>query len=180
MEIEAKDRHGTETRATSASTAFTLMNWSADGTGMGIGKVAEKSGTLQIGLDVEFIGKVSGAIFDAIYPVGSIYIAYNHTDPSTLFGGTWARMTDGFLWASRPTDIIGQTGGEKTHVLTEAEMPAHSHGSVYSQHSTGTKSYAWYTTGGSSVAYGPVSTGGGAAHNNMPPYIQVSIWRRTA
>jgi hypothetical protein len=180
VEVEAKDRHGTETRATSASTAFTLMNWSADGTGMGIGKVAEKSGTLQIALAVELIGEARKSIADIVYPVGSIYIAYNHIDPGTLFGGTWARMTDGFLWASRPTDIIGQTGGEKTHALTEAEMPAHSHGSVYTQHVSGVKAYAWYTTGGSSLGYGPVSTGEGEAHNNMPPYIQVSIWRRTA
>lgn len=60
--VEATDRHSTTTRTTSASTAFTLINWGQDGASMGIGKVAEKSNTLQIGLDVEFIGKVKGAI----------------------------------------------------------------------------------------------------------------------
>jgi hypothetical protein len=180
VEVEAKDRHGSATRSTSASTAFTLINWGADGSSMGIGKVAEKANTLQIALDVEFIGKVSGAIFDAIYPVGSIYLAYNHTDPSTLFGGTWTRMTDGFLWASKATDIIGQTGGEKTHTLTVDELPEHNHGGTYTNGGDATKTHAWLASGGSAMAYESVDAGGGQAHNNMPPYIQVSIWRRTA
>lgn len=56
VEVEATDRHGTATRSTSASTAFTLLNWGPDGTSMGVGKVAEKPGTLDIALDVE-VGK---------------------------------------------------------------------------------------------------------------------------
>ncbi len=178
--VSATDRYLTSTRATSASTAFSLMDWHPSGRGIAFGGVAQKENTMEIRLDAEFFGQVKGTIFDAIYPVGSIYMAYNHVDPSTLFGGTWVRMQDGFLWASRPTDTIGQTGGEKTVTLTEAQLPSHSHGSVYSQHATGTKSQAWYTTAGSSLAYGTVATGGGQAHNNMPPYIQVSMWRRTA
>lgn len=114
------------------------------------------------------------------YPVGSIYIAYNHINPGTLFGGTWERIINTFLWACDEDGGIGIPGGEKTHTLTVDELPSHSHGSVYSQHATGTKDKAWYTTSGSSVAYGTVATGGGLAHNNMPPYIQVSMWRRTA
>lgn len=126
----------------------------------------------------EYSNWCSFALFS--YPVGSLYIAYNHTNPGTLFGGTWERVENAFLWACDASGTIGQTGGEKTHTLTVDELPSHSHGSVYSQHATGTKDKAWYTTSGSSVAYGTVATGGGQAHNNMPPYIQVSVWRRTA
>ena len=180
VEVSVTDDFGTASRSARASTAFTLMNWGQDGTSMGIGKVAEKSNTLQIGLDVEFLGKVSGAIFNAIYPVGSIYLSYNHTNPGTLFGGTWTRIQNAFLWATTSTGTIGQTGGEQTVTLTTEQLPSHSHGSVYSQHATGTKDKAWYSASGSSVAYGTVATGGGQAHNNMPPYIQVSVWRRTA
>lgn len=114
------------------------------------------------------------------WPVGSIYLAYNKTNPSTLFGGTWVRIENAFLWAIDDSGAIGMTGGEKTHTLTVNELPAHTHGSVYSQHANATKNAAWYTTEGDKIAYGTVSTGGGAAHNNMPPYIQVSVWRRTA
>lgn len=180
VEAEATDRHGTTTRSTSASTAFTLMNWGADGTSMAIGKVAEKASTLQLALDVEFIGKVAGTIFDAIYPVGSIYMAYNHTNPGTLFGGTWQRLTGGFLWASQASDIIGQTGGEKTHTLTVNEMPKHTHGGTYTNAGT-SRTHGWLASGtGTAMGFDAVEVGGGAAHNNMPPYIQVSIWRRTA
>lgn len=179
VEVEAKDRHGTATRSTSASTAFTLMNWGADGTSMGIGKVAEKAGTIQIALDVEFLGKVKGAIFDAIYPVGSIYIAYNHTNPATLFGGTWTRLSGGFLWGSQAGDTIGQTGGEKTVTLTLNQIPTHNHGGTYTNAGTA-RTHAWLASGGSAMGYDTVEAGGGQAHNNMPPYIQVSIWRRTA
>lgn len=53
VEVEAKDSHGTATRSTSASTAFTLMNWGADGDSMGIFKVAEKRGYLEVGQKME-------------------------------------------------------------------------------------------------------------------------------
>lgn len=267
VKLEAKDDFGTTSRATSASTAFMLMNWGADGTSIGLLKAAERPGAVDVGGDVylnnnavygshgmldtrntneppswymtnhrrgsvwEFkqltsIGFTSpGATYgpmetiipwnnasgglprqvvyenrtrwtriasseqywgawhsDALmaYPIGSIYLAYNHTDPATLFGGTWERIENRFLWAIDDKGDIGVVGGEKTHTLTVNEIPAHTHGSVYSQHATGTKDKAWYTTSGSSVAYGTVSTGGGAAHNNMPPYIHISAWRRTA
>jgi hypothetical protein len=120
------------------------------------------------------------SLLDYIYPVGSVYISYSHVSPGDMFGGTWVRITNAFLWAVDASGEIGLTGGTKTHTLTVNELPSHSHGSVYSQHATGTKDKAWYTTSGTSVAYGTVATGGGQAHNNMPPYIQVSVWRRTA
>lgn len=53
VEVSVKDNHGTYARSTSASTAFTLMNWGEDGRSMGIGKVAEKPGYLEVGLGME-------------------------------------------------------------------------------------------------------------------------------
>lgn len=121
------------------------------------------------------------SVLDCFMPVGFVLTLYSHADPNTMYPGTtWVRITNAFLWACDASGTIGQTGGEEKHTLTVDEMPAHSHGSVYSQHATGTKDKAWYTAAGTSVAYGAVSTGGGQAHNNMPPYVQVSVWRRTA
>ena len=121
-------------------------------------------------------------ILDYIYPVGSIVIRYDHHLPSDLFGGTWVRISNAFLWAVDSSGSIGLTGGAKEVTLTTAQLPSHSHGSVYSQHAANDmgKQLAWFTNTGSSLAYGPVATGGGQPHNNMPPYIQVSVWRRTA
>ena len=115
----------------------------------------------------------------AAWPVGSIYFAFNHTNPATLFGGTWTRLSGGFLWASQAGDTIGQTGGEKEVTLTAAQMPKHNHGGTYTNAGTA-RTHAWLASGGSAMGYDTVDAGGGAAHNNMPPYIQVSVWRRTA
>lgn len=178
--VEATDRHSTGTRSASASTAFTLLNWHASGTGMGIGKVAEKENTLQIALDVEFLGAVTGTIFDAILPVGSMVLRYDHINPGTLYPGTtWVRVENAFPWFTAAAGTIGQTGGERTVTLTESQIPSHNHGGTYTNAGTA-RTHAWLTANGSAMGYETVNAGGGEAHNNMPPYIQISAWRRTA
>lgn len=124
------------------------------------------------------------SVLDYIYPVGSIYLSYSHVSPATLFGGTWERISGAFPWFTDASGTIGQTGGEKEHKLTTAEMPSHSHGSVYSGNASGDKNLPWLSTSvlgtGDKLAYSTIATGGSEAHNNMPPYIQISAWRRTA
>lgn len=121
---------------------------------------------------------------DNIYPVGAIYISYNHTSPASLFGGTWTRIENRFLWAVDGKGNIGYMGGESTHTLTINEMPSHAH-YLYNENSNSSES-ANYEIIYKPTAKGYAGTlktqpaGGGAAHNNMPPYIQVSMWRRTA
>jgi hypothetical protein len=122
------------------------------------------------------------SIIDCLLPVGMIIHLYSHADPEEMYPGTrWERLENTFLWGCDENGGIGTTGGEKTHTLTENEMPSHHHGGVYSGNVTSTKSYAWFsTTPGTSMGYSSILTGGDQAHNNMPPYTQVSIWRRTA
>ena len=123
------------------------------------------------------------SLLDYIYPVGSIYLSYSHVSPASLFGGTWERLKNAFLWAVDESGTIGQTGGEKTHTLTVNEMPAHSHKAIkWDIKGTSGETYAPNVEGKVpwSYALSTDSVGGGAAHNNMPPYIQVSAWRRTA
>lgn len=125
-------------------------------------------------------------ILSKVYPVGSIYMSLSSTDPKTLFGGTWERLKDRFLLAAGDTYSGGATGGEATHTLTKDEMPSHNH---YAAVSGGTDSYGQTRTAISSFAiktqgYSDSSTifatGGGDAHNNMPPYLAVYMWKRTA
>lgn len=63
------------------------------------------------------------SIVDAVYPVGSIYMSVNNTNPGTLFGGTWAQIEDTFLLAAGQNFTAGDTGGEASHTLTEQELP---------------------------------------------------------
>lgn len=210
VEVTATDNHGSASRVTSASTAFTLMNWHPSGTGMGIGKVCEKENTMEVSLDSEFIGPVYGRAFGlgilpgipegadihnyttpgiwaiktnaiaatiknlpeakagrvivaasigqednnskwryieqryipydrgrfsfawtnnlytvgtdewnisgwkndglAAYPIGSIIYRYDHTNPETLFGGHWTRITSYILRGATASGTIGETG----------------------------------------------------------------------
>ena len=66
-------------------------------------------------------------IGQTIYPIGSIYMSTNSTSPAALFGGTWERIEDVFLFGASDTIIPGTLDGEAEHTLTEAEMPKHSH-----------------------------------------------------
>lgn len=62
-----------------------------------------------------------------LYPVGSVYISFNATDPSTLFGGTWVRLKDTFLLANGDSYAPNTTGGSATKNITVDNLPSHSH-----------------------------------------------------
>ena len=136
-------------------------------------------------LQVASATNVKSSIIDIVYPVGSIYMSVNSTSPASLFGGTWSQLKDRFLLACGDTYSNGATGGEATHKLTVAEMPAHTHtGKVYNTdgHYSGSmhETRAWSDTSGTSELQITNSVGGNGAHNNMPPYLAVYIWKRTA
>ena len=117
----------------------------------------------------------------ASWPVGSIYMSMQETSPAALFGGTWVRMENRFLLGAGSGYVAGATGGEAEHTLTGNEMPSHYHLLAMNQ-------------AGESEYWGPMCSamqdghmvnmtkpaGGDQPHNNMPPYIAVYMWRRTA
>ena len=108
-------------------------------------------------------------------------------DPNKLYAHqTWARFAKGQTLVGvneSDTDFAtaGKTGGAKTHTLTTAQIPAHTHGMNYATNWDGTKSSGWVigTNSGSRVDK-TGSTGSGAAHNNLQPYVTVYYWKRTA
>lgn len=147
-----------------------------------------KALTGNITLTVDDIG--ASAIFLASHPVGSHYETDISTNPGELYGGTWAAWAGGqTLVGVNPADTdfstVGKTGGEKTHVLTEAETAPHSHiETVYwNGGGTGTAHPAAVEAGDPRKYGGLVArtenTGGGQAHNNLQPYITCYIWKRT-
>lgn len=129
------------------------------------------------------IAKEINQIANYIYPVGSYYISHNRTSPAQLFGGTWLRVTDRFLWGCSSTETIGSTGGEKTHTLTTSEIPPHAHYLPNSNNAGETQNYTLTYNPNAKGLAGTLktkNTGEGGAHNNMPPYVNVAIWRRIA
>ena len=64
---------------------------------------------------------------DDIYPVGSIYMNINSTNPTDLFGGVWEQIKERFILGCGDTHTAGTTGGEFSHTLTVDEMPSHKH-----------------------------------------------------
>ena len=88
------------------------------------------------------------------------------------------------MLASGNTYASGSTGGEARHTLTVNEMPSHRHTdgvdgvnglSAATPGQTSAVTY-WSNSGGRGTGY----TGGGQAHESMPPYIAVYVWKRTA
>lgn len=130
-------------------------------------------------------------VWRTMWPVGAIFLCANATDPATLLGfGTWVaiaagRVLVGIDASQSDFDVLGETGGTKTHTLSVAELPSHTHvgqaqGGTTAA-TTGTHVMTTTATGGSlrSVETS-VATGGGSAHNNLQPYLVVSIWQRIA
>lgn len=121
-----------------------------------------------------------GSPLDA-YPVGAIYLSVNSTSPATLFGGTWEQLENRFLLGAGSDYTAGATGGEATHTLTINEMPSHNHGLKRTTSATSSGStWARLSSTGDAVDDLITNTGGGQAHNNMPPYLAVYMWKRTA
>lgn len=142
-------------------------------------------------------------VLQALWPVDSIYLSAGDVNPADLFGfGTWVafgagRMLVGIDAAQAEFDALLETGGAKTVTLTAAQMPSHTHvqnahSHVQQVNSATTGALSGYTPDTSSS--GPVasgystatatavnqSTGGDGAHPNLPPYLVVRMWRRTA
>lgn len=129
------------------------------------------------------IEQAKSEVLLSAYPIGAIYISAVSTSPSVLFGGAWTQIKDTFLLAAGDTYRAGTTGGEAEHTLTVDEIPTHNHAAHFC---TGTGAYASIPYGdGENDYWGSSSntisnTGGGQAHNNMPPYLAVYVWQRTA
>lgn len=121
----------------------------------------------------------SDTTLNMIYPIGSIYLSVNETNPGSLFGGVWEQIKDKFLLSCGDTYQNGTTGGEEKHTLTVAEMPSHDHSYTLAY---GLNDPAKGFNYGSQVA-GRFSgfmenQGGNKPHNNMPPYLTVYMWKR--
>ena len=149
-------------------------------------------------------GNTLAQIMLKAYPVGAIYISTSSTSPAYLFGGTWEQLTDRFLLGAGNAYGAGSAGGESMHTLTREELPNYKIGdlavmvpAVHGNWSNGgivacglgdasrTKPGVADRSNNridSGIQYGWEidSYGGGSAHNNMPPYLAVYMWKRVS
>ena len=135
------------------------------------------------------VGGNTAATLQAVYPVGSIYInAAVATNPATLLGfGTWAafgagRVMVGIDSTDTDFDAAEETGGAKTVTLTTSQIPSHTHTATLM--GNGEDEQQDLPAAGDNTnpsrTMTTSATGGGAAHNNVQPYIVVYMWKRTA
>lgn len=127
-------------------------------------------------------------IRNLIFPVGTVTLRIDNTDPTILYGGTWVRIAKGRALIGVDEDDTdfseaAKTGGAKTHTQTVSEMPAHTHyvpnynANGYDQ-PTGAATYGG--TKGYNAAISTLSAGDGQAMDIMNPYFTVYVWMRTA
>jgi hypothetical protein len=128
-------------------------------------------------------------VLSRMWPVGSVYVSADAANPADKFGmGVWAafgegRVLVGFDATQTEFDALLETGGAKTVTLTEAQMPAHTHtlpvGATDDTSAPFDRADAGTNAAGANATTTTGTTGGGA-HPNLPPYIVVRFWRRTA
>lgn len=192
----------TDYRISIVATAFFTIDILAGGHGIAFGKPANTEHLFEVdNMDVNFEQDVeiggsltinNTPILELVYPVGAIYMSTVSTSPAVLFGGTWERMTQRFLLGAddsgtsaanqNSTAVVGAggTGGQAGVTLTTNQIPSHTHDITYAQYNRGTGSSttsALQYTGSTKTTE---ATGGGQSHNNMPPFIAVYMWKRTA
>ena len=192
---------------TAVSTAVDIFSEDMNGNQLSQAKIPAATETRAGVMSAADKAELDGLI-DKIYHVGAIYISLDPTDPGTFLGGTWEQIKDKFLLAASETYQAGAVGGSAdavvvSHTHTQA---AHSHGTGDTSHKNFPASSAtiyndnaalmsgsgqtypyskgdstWANrTATSSVTPKINSAGEDGTGKNMPPYLAVYMWKRTA
>lgn len=168
------------------------------------GRIKDQTGFLvPVGTIVAYGGRIAlGAPAGWLPCDGREYLISNYSDLHAVISDIYGAAAEGKfrvpnLMGRVPVGLtplsseLGQTGGAATHTLTASEMPAHSHGVTDNGHTHEINVVSSDSSGKfyPNADYGPSlrqntlsakanisinNTGGGGAHNNMPPYLVVN------
>lgn len=102
-----------------------------------------------------------------------IWTTYGVGDGSTTFNipNLKGRAIVWFNTAETEFNAVGKTWGAKTHTLTTAEMPAHTHNLTFATSGGSWQPYLSWTWSNSAFSYTTSSQWSGSAHNNLQPYM---------
>jgi Baseplate structural protein Gp10, C-terminal domain len=147
--------------------------------------------TTTVQTNTDAIEDILNGFLNKTHPIGEIYMSADSANPSSKFGGTWiawgtGRVPVGVNASDSNFDTVEKTGGDATVTLNTNQIPSHSHNFRYTTDAfvAGTIDHfnnvvRPLTETGSSL-YATSTTGLGAAHNNLQPYITCYMWKRTA
>jgi len=145
-------------------------------------------------LDAAIDARIANALNDQ-YPIDSIVYRHDTVNPGTYLPGVWAsvgagRFVVGTGLLDSTTYLAGTTGGDLNRrvFLTEAQGPTHNHGPTVAN------TFVVYDgeggqllptgDGGTANTRASASTtanaGDGDAHENRPPWLVLTVWRRTS
>lgn len=150
-------------------------------------------------VSAEQASAISMADAIACFPVGTILMTATNTNPGTYIGGTWTAIEGSFLLAQSEDHPAGETGGAETVELTEANLPRHMHYTIrmaqgetspdylhtvarsdFTHSQWENARYQLYGVDAEANSGKSSYVGSGTAHDNMPPYLAVYVWKRTA
>ena len=164
--------------------------------------------------DITPLSDIVSSVGKALYPVGAIYMSTANVNPSTFITGTtwvaWGsgRVPVGVDTSDTSFNTVEKTGGEKTHTLTESEMPAHKHTgtestslgntkpqlgasatvskeTIIADFTRTTEDVVIYESAATTPANNTltvehgITAGGGQPHSILQPYITCYMWKRT-
>lgn len=125
-------------------------------------------------IDADSITMRQVSIFEMIYPVGSIYMSTNSTNPQSLFGiGDWVQIQDRFLLAASDTYKVGSTGG---NLLNNLCLSGANYGGLAEDGDYSKRIFVSPSTIENKGEYSTQATECGA--DMLPPYLSVYMWRR--
>lgn len=142
---------------------------------------------LNLQRQIDELSNWQNTFLDTIYPIGSIYMSIDSTNPSSLFGGAWEPWGTGKVPVGvdlNDTDFntVEKIGGEKTHTLSLQEMPTHKHSFAFADDNGTAGIYDTFQYNGWRQARlidaTMDNTGGSQPHNNLQPYITCYMWKR--